>query len=54
MTTLQRLCAEVARRYAALDLPAWFDQLGLARQLSPSRANGLNAVLKRMAALADR
>ncbi|MBF0756052.1 MAG: DUF6226 family protein [Actinomycetota bacterium] len=25
MTTLQRLCAEVARRYAALDLPAWPD-----------------------------
>lgn len=43
-----------ARALVALDLPAWFDQLGLARQLSPSRANGLNAVLKRMAALADR
>ncbi|WP_252274378.1 SufE family protein [Pseudomonas subflava] len=43
-----------ARALVALDLPAWFDQLGLARQLSPSRANGLNAVLKRMAALAGR
>ncbi len=36
----------------ALDLPGWFNQLGLARQLSPSRSNGLNAVLKRMAELA--
>lgn len=32
-----------------LDLPGWFQQLGLGRQLSPSRSNGLNAVLKRMA-----
>lgn len=31
-----------------LDLPGWFTQLGLARQLSPSRSNGLQAVLKRM------
>ena len=37
---------------AALDLAAWFDQLGLARQLSPSRSNGLNAVLQRMRELA--
>ncbi|VXC70644.1 Fe-S metabolism protein SufE [Pseudomonas sp. 8Z] len=35
----------------ALDLPQWFAQLGLQRQLSPSRSNGLNAVLQRMAAL---
>ncbi len=33
---------------AALDLPAWFTELGLARQLSPSRSNGLQAVLTRM------
>jgi cysteine desulfuration protein SufE len=32
----------------ALDLPGWFAELGLARQLSPSRSNGMNAVLKRM------
>jgi sulfur transfer protein SufE len=32
----------------ALDLPAWFNDLGLARQLSPSRSNGMNAVLKRL------
>jgi len=41
-----------AAELAALDLPAWFQQLGLGRQLSPSRSNGLNAVLKRMAELA--
>ena len=35
----------------ALDLPGWFEELGLARQLSPSRSNGLNAVLQRMAEL---
>ncbi|WP_024644378.1 SufE family protein [Pseudomonas syringae] len=31
-----------------VDLPDWFTQLGLSRQLSPSRSNGLNAVLQRM------
>lgn len=31
-----------------IDLADWFNQLGLARQLSPSRSNGLNAVLQRM------
>ena len=36
----------------AVDLPDWFTQLGLARQLSPSRSNGLNAVLQRMRELA--
>lgn len=35
-----------------LDLADWFSQLGLARQLSPSRSNGLNAVLQRMRELA--
>ncbi|MEN0105002.1 MAG: SufE family protein [Pseudomonas sp.] len=35
----------------ALDLAAWFTQLGLARHLSPSRSNGLQAVLTRMAEL---
>lgn len=37
-----------------LDLVDWFAQLGLARQLSPSRSNGLNAVLQRMRELASR
>ncbi|MET1077573.1 MAG: SufE family protein [Pseudomonas sp.] len=33
---------------ANLDLADWFAQLGLSRQLSPSRNNGLQAVLQRM------
>lgn len=33
---------------ALLNLPDWFTQLGLARHLSPSRSNGLQAVLTRM------
>ncbi len=33
---------------SAIDLPDWFNRLGLGRQLSPSRSNGLNAVLKRV------
>lgn len=37
---------------ATLDLADWFGQLGLSRQLSPSRSNGLNAVLQRMRELA--
>jgi cysteine desulfuration protein SufE len=36
-----------------VDLPDWFQQLGLARQLSPSRSNGLNAVLQRMREMAQ-
>ncbi|MBB3104833.1 SufE family protein [Azomonas macrocytogenes] len=36
-----------------IDLADWFAQLGLSRQLSPSRSNGLNAVLQRMRELAD-
>ncbi|MGY3176349.1 cysteine desulfuration protein SufE [Pseudomonas sp. TE12234] len=35
-----------------VDLPDWFNQLGLGRQLSQSRSNGLNAVLQRMRDLA--
>jgi sulfur transfer protein SufE len=37
---------------ARVDLPDWFAQLGLERQLTPSRSNGLHAVLQRMAQLA--
>lgn len=36
-----------------LDLQDWFAQLGLARHLSPSRSNGLQAVLTRMQHLLD-
>jgi cysteine desulfuration protein SufE len=38
---------------ALLDLAEWFNQLGLSRQLSPSRSNGLNAVLQRMRELVE-
>lgn len=38
---------------AQVDLRGWFTQLGLERQLSPSRSNGLHAVLQRMAELAS-
>jgi cysteine desulfuration protein SufE len=31
-----------------VDLADWFNQLGLGRQLSQSRSNGLNAVLQKM------
>ena len=37
---------------ATLDLGQWFAQLGLSRQLSPSRSNGLHAVLQRIRELA--
>lgn len=36
-----------------LDATEWFAQLGLSRQLSPSRANGMTAVLQRMRELAS-
>ncbi|AHL74862.1 Fe-S metabolism protein SufE [Stutzerimonas stutzeri] len=36
-----------------IDVTEWFSQLGLSRQLSPSRANGMNAVLARMRTLAS-
>ena len=49
---LARIDGLDAQALAELDLPAWFDQLGLASQLSPSRSNGLNAVLQRMRELA--
>lgn len=35
-----------------LDLQPWFAELGLQRQLTPSRSNGLHAVLQRIQALA--
>jgi cysteine desulfuration protein SufE len=35
-----------------LDVTEWFSLLGLSRQLSPSRANGMNAVVARMRELA--
>jgi len=48
---LARVNGVSAAELQAVDLPAWFAQLGLSRQLSPSRSNGLNAVLQRMQTL---
>ena len=45
---LARVNGLSASELQAVDLPDWFAQLGLSRQLSPSRSNGLNAVLLRM------
>lgn len=45
---LARVDGLSAAELEALDLVDWFNQLGLARQLSPSRSNGLNAVLQKM------
>jgi cysteine desulfuration protein SufE len=45
---LARVNGLTAVELQAVDLPGWFEQLGLSRQLSPSRSNGLNAVLQRM------
>jgi cysteine desulfuration protein SufE len=42
-----------AQELQQVDLAEWFNQLGLSRQLSPSRSNGLNAVLQRMRRLAE-
>ncbi|PVZ20773.1 MULTISPECIES: SufE family protein [unclassified Pseudomonas] len=40
-----------AQQLDALDAAQWFQALGLGRQLSPSRSNGLNAVVQRMKTL---
>lgn len=45
---LARVNGLSAAELQAVDLPDWFNQLGLSRQLSTSRSNGLNAVLQRM------
>lgn len=45
---LARVDGIETRELARLDLNDWFTCLGLSRQLSPSRSNGLNAVLQRM------
>ncbi|MCX2896884.1 SufE family protein [Pseudomonas mandelii] len=49
---LARVNGLSASELKQVDLPDWFNQLGLSRQLSPSRSNGLNAVLQRMQELA--
>lgn len=42
-----------AAELAELDIAAWFAQLGLSRQLSPSRASGMNAVVQQMRRLVE-
>lgn len=48
---LARVNGLTGAELSEIDLADWFAQLGLARQLSPSRSNGLNAVLQRMGEL---
>ncbi|WP_297831901.1 SufE family protein [Pseudomonas sp.] len=50
---LARVNGLSAEQLQQVDLPDWFKQLGLSRHLSPSRSNGLNAVLQRMRQLAS-
>lgn len=50
---LARVDGLTAAELLEIDLHDWFSQLGLNRQLSPSRSNGLNAVLQRMRELTD-
>ncbi|MBU6956419.1 SufE family protein [Pseudomonas sp. CVAP len=45
---LARVNGLTAAELQQVDLPDWFNQLGLSRQLSSSRSNGLNAVLQQM------
>jgi len=45
---LARVNGLSAEALQGIDLPEWFNQLGLGRQLSSSRSNGLNAVLQKM------
>ncbi|SHL04448.1 SufE family protein [Phytopseudomonas punonensis] len=42
-----------AAELASLDISDWFTQLGLSRQLSPSRASGMNAVVQQMRRLIE-
>ncbi|MET0124250.1 MAG: SufE family protein [Pseudomonas caspiana] len=50
---LARVNGLSAQELQQVDLTDWFNQLGLSRQLSPSRSNGLNAVLLRMRQLTE-
>lgn len=49
---LARVNGLASEELREVDLSDWFQQLGLSRQLSPSRSNGLNAVLQKMRELA--
>lgn len=43
---LMRIQGITAAELTQVDINDWFTQLGLSRQLSPSRSNGLNAVIQ--------
>ena len=45
---LLRIAGLSAEQMAEVDVVKWFAELGLSRQLSPSRSNGLNAVRLKM------
>ncbi len=45
---LERVNGLKAADLGEVDMADWFARLGLSRQLSPSRSNGMNAVLQRM------
>ena len=49
---LARVNGADAGELQRLDVQEWFSQLGLSRQLSPSRANGMNAVIGQMRQMA--
>lgn len=50
---LARVNGLSADELASLNIAEWFDSLGLSRQLSPSRANGMNAVVRQMRQLIE-
>lgn len=50
---LARVNGLLSEELAAVDMLDWFSQLGLGRQLSPSRSNGMNAVLQSMRAISQ-
>ncbi len=50
---LARVNGLPASELAGLNIADWFAQLGLSRQLSPSRASGMNAVVQQMRRLID-
>ncbi|UCJ16639.1 SufE family protein [Pseudomonas sp. MM211] len=50
---LARIDGLDAKTLTSVDVADWFAQLGLSRQLSPSRSNGLNAVVQQMRRLTE-
>lgn len=50
---LARVNGLSTEQLAELDVADWFNGLGLSHQLSPSRANGMNAVLQQMRQLIE-